>query len=357
MSRALIADPAREGMQLIARDESGRAIGFATIFWTWSTTRAARIGVMNDLFVAPGGRGSGRRRRAHRRLPGALPRRTAPPLLAWRTALDNHRAQAVYDRVGGRRSQWLDYDLPVQGGGVAVKIVKPGAEHDTPRGILGGAELSQATTGATNIYMAKFRVPPGARSRPHYHANCESGLYMLSGRIAIHWGEHLEQTARGRARRPALRPAARDPHRRQPLRRRAGRLRRRARLADRGLRRGALGRRGPALGHVRGDRAREARRLLRRSGGRGGRAASAPSPTRRRRRASRPGAPRSPPATRRWRPRPGARRPGVPSCCMRYSSPVWATHAARKRGACQSSPSHHRPRSCSREMSRRLSAA
>ena len=61
-----------------------------------------------------------------------------------------------------------------------MKIVKPGAEHDTPRGILGGAELSQATTGATNIYMAKFRVPPGARSRPHYHANCESGLYMLS---------------------------------------------------------------------------------------------------------------------------------------------------------------------------------
>ena len=44
-----------------------------------------------------------------------------------------------------------------------MKIVKPGAEHDTPRGILGGAELSQATTGATNIYMAKFRVPAGAR--------------------------------------------------------------------------------------------------------------------------------------------------------------------------------------------------
>jgi hypothetical protein len=34
--------------------------------------------------------------------------------LAWQTALDNHRAQAVYERVGGQRSQWLDYDLPVQ---------------------------------------------------------------------------------------------------------------------------------------------------------------------------------------------------------------------------------------------------
>jgi uncharacterized RmlC-like cupin family protein len=41
--------------------------------------------------------------------------------------------------------------------------------------------------------MGRFRVPPGARSRPHYHAGCESALYMLSGRIAIHYGEHLEQ--------------------------------------------------------------------------------------------------------------------------------------------------------------------
>jgi len=34
--------------------------------------------------------------------------------LAWQTALDNTRAQAVYDRVGGRRSQWLDYSLDVE---------------------------------------------------------------------------------------------------------------------------------------------------------------------------------------------------------------------------------------------------
>ena len=34
MSRALIADPEREGVQLLARAESGEAIGFATIFWS-----------------------------------------------------------------------------------------------------------------------------------------------------------------------------------------------------------------------------------------------------------------------------------------------------------------------------------
>ena len=59
MSRALVADPEHEGVQLIARDGGGRAIGFATIFWSWSTLRAARIGVMNDLFVAPEARGGG----------------------------------------------------------------------------------------------------------------------------------------------------------------------------------------------------------------------------------------------------------------------------------------------------------
>ena len=112
MSRALIADPAREGVQLVARDDGGGAIGFATIFWTWSTTRAARIGVMNDLFVAPAGRGSGA---ADALIAACVERcRThGANLLAWQTALDNHRAQAVYDRVGGERSQWVDYEIRV----------------------------------------------------------------------------------------------------------------------------------------------------------------------------------------------------------------------------------------------------
>jgi uncharacterized RmlC-like cupin family protein len=59
--------------------------------------------------------------------------------------------------------------------------------------VVGGAEVSQATTGATNIYMGVFRVPPGARSRPHYHENCESAVYMLSGRLEVRWGDHLEE--------------------------------------------------------------------------------------------------------------------------------------------------------------------
>jgi GNAT superfamily N-acetyltransferase len=112
MSRALTADPEMEGVQLIARDAGGRAIGFATIFWSWSTLSAARIGVMNDLYVDPDARGAGVaealilacRERCRER--GAR-------WLSWQTAKDNLRAQAVYERLGAKREEWVDYSLEV----------------------------------------------------------------------------------------------------------------------------------------------------------------------------------------------------------------------------------------------------
>ena len=75
-----------------------------------------------------------------------------------------------------------------------MKVVKPGPDREVPRGVVGGAEISQATAGAHNIYMGVFRVPAGARSRPHYHANCESAVYMLSGKLEVKWGQHLEES-------------------------------------------------------------------------------------------------------------------------------------------------------------------
>jgi GNAT superfamily N-acetyltransferase len=113
LSRALIADHEREGLQLIARAPDGAAVGFATLYWTWQTTSASRLGVMNDLFVSEAARGTG----LADRLIAACRERCAEHgarTLAWQTAKDNHRAQKVYERVGGRRSEWLDYSLTVQ---------------------------------------------------------------------------------------------------------------------------------------------------------------------------------------------------------------------------------------------------
>jgi GNAT superfamily N-acetyltransferase len=113
LSRALLADPRREGLQLLARDDAGRAVGFATLHWTWQTLSAARVGVMNDLYVAPEARGTG--------VAGALIdacvercREHGAAELIWQTARDNTRAQALYDRIGATRDdRWLDYSLPV----------------------------------------------------------------------------------------------------------------------------------------------------------------------------------------------------------------------------------------------------
>jgi GNAT superfamily N-acetyltransferase len=113
LSRSLLANPEHEGVQLIARDQAGSAVGFATIFWTWSTTRAWRIAIMNDLYVAPEARGSGL---AERLIAACAEQCTAHGArrLEWQTAPDNLRAQAVYERVGGVREEWLDYGIEIE---------------------------------------------------------------------------------------------------------------------------------------------------------------------------------------------------------------------------------------------------
>ena len=78
------------------------------MLWTWSTLSASRIGVMNDLFVDESARGAG----AADALIGACAERVRAhggTGLEWMTAHDNQRAQAVYERVGGKRDErWLE---------------------------------------------------------------------------------------------------------------------------------------------------------------------------------------------------------------------------------------------------------
>jgi GNAT superfamily N-acetyltransferase len=112
MAGTLIADPEHEGVQVIARDRDGRAVGFATVFWTWSTLSASRIGVMNDLFVEASARGGG----VAEALIGECVERCrvrGARSLTWQTAKENRRAQGVYERVGAIREEWLDYSIEI----------------------------------------------------------------------------------------------------------------------------------------------------------------------------------------------------------------------------------------------------
>ncbi len=112
VARALIADPDREGVQLIARSDRGEAVGFATVYWTWDTLIAARVGIMHDLFVIPPARGTGI---ADLLIEACVEecRRHGAAKLGWQTAPDNKRARRVYERVGATRDEWVDYWLSV----------------------------------------------------------------------------------------------------------------------------------------------------------------------------------------------------------------------------------------------------
>jgi GNAT superfamily N-acetyltransferase len=108
LATALIDNPA-EGVQLIARD-GGMPLGFATIYWTWQTLHAGRVGVLNDLFVVPASRGSGTGRALIER--GLeLCREHGAEKLVWETAPDNAVAQRLYDGIGAHKSTWLTYEL------------------------------------------------------------------------------------------------------------------------------------------------------------------------------------------------------------------------------------------------------
>ena len=109
MAAALIADP-EQGSLFIASDPDAGAIGFAAMGWKWASTRGARIGVMEDLFVAPDHRGGGVAD-ALIEACAARCRERGAPALEWVTAPDNHRAQAVYDRTRAKPETWIEYEL------------------------------------------------------------------------------------------------------------------------------------------------------------------------------------------------------------------------------------------------------
>jgi len=108
LAGALIDNPA-EGVQLIARGDR-TPLGFATIYWTWQTLYACRVGVLNDLYVNSAARGSGTGRALIDRGLGLCRERGAEKLV-WETAPNNETAQRLYDGIGAAKSTWLSYEL------------------------------------------------------------------------------------------------------------------------------------------------------------------------------------------------------------------------------------------------------
>ena len=98
------------GRLLVARDDNGAVLGFANLYWTFSSTTAEDHVLLNDLFVAEDARGSGVGL-ALIEAARAAARERGSSTMSWMTALDNRIAQRLYERTGAERSAWFEYEL------------------------------------------------------------------------------------------------------------------------------------------------------------------------------------------------------------------------------------------------------
>ena len=99
------------GRLLVARDDAdGAALGFANLYWTFSSTLAEEHVLLNDLFVTERARGQGVGL-ALIEAARAVARERGSKTLSWQTALDNRTAQRLYERTEADRSSWFEYEL------------------------------------------------------------------------------------------------------------------------------------------------------------------------------------------------------------------------------------------------------
>jgi GNAT superfamily N-acetyltransferase len=101
--------PSEEGILLRARDGE-EIVGYACLFWHFSSTRAVETVLMNDLFVAEEARGRGIGR-ALIEASASVARERGSHHLEWSTRPDNLTAQRLYDSTGAERSEWVEYEL------------------------------------------------------------------------------------------------------------------------------------------------------------------------------------------------------------------------------------------------------
>jgi len=88
----------------------GRLVGYACLYFAASSVEAEDIVVMNDLYVVADSRGDGVGRRLIDATTEAARARGARRV-RWSTAIDNRRAQRLYEQMGAERTTWFEYEL------------------------------------------------------------------------------------------------------------------------------------------------------------------------------------------------------------------------------------------------------
>jgi ribosomal protein S18 acetylase RimI-like enzyme len=104
----LLNSPA-SGLQLVAEVDQQIA-GFATLYFTFSTLRLKRTAILNDLFVSSEFRGLKLGEQLFMECVQIV-RENELAGMTWETAKDNKVAQRLYNKLGGKRSEWIHYEM------------------------------------------------------------------------------------------------------------------------------------------------------------------------------------------------------------------------------------------------------
>ena len=97
---------------LVAKDETGKALGLMHCRQMASPLRGALVGFLDDLFVSPDARGQGVVEKLYAAL-NELGKQQGWPFIRWITAENNYRGRAVYDRLS-EKTAWVTYQMAMK---------------------------------------------------------------------------------------------------------------------------------------------------------------------------------------------------------------------------------------------------
>src|SRR5258707_453183 len=83
-----------------------------------------------------------------------------------------------------------------------VKIVRAEElDSNTPQtpGMTRAAAITHARTGASKLWAGTMLVQPDAKTGPHHHGELETVLYVITGRVRMRCGDHLELSDEAKA--------------------------------------------------------------------------------------------------------------------------------------------------------------
>ncbi|MFT9596779.1 GNAT family N-acetyltransferase [Mesobacillus sp.] len=104
-----LQDHPDSGLQFVAEIE-GEIVGFATLYYTFSTLQVKRAAILNDLFVSADARGQKVGEQLFTKCLEHI-RKNNFAYMTWETSKDNYVAQSLYDKMGGSQSDWLVYEI------------------------------------------------------------------------------------------------------------------------------------------------------------------------------------------------------------------------------------------------------